>query len=242
MRNIKLLIEYDGTNYVGWQRQENGASVQGEIEAVLKQILQEDVNVIGAGRTDAGVHARGQVANLRTESPLDCFNIQAGLNGLLPDDIVIHGVEEIMLDFHARYSARERHYSYLISRVPSAMMRSYSWYVKYPLDVELMQETAALLTGEHDYESFCRANSGVAHHRCIVKSARWEIEGSFLKFHISADRFLHGMVRALVGTMVDVGRGYLTFNDFQKIHEKKDRSAAGVSAPANGLVLEEVIY
>lgn len=242
MRNIKLLIEYDGTSYVGWQRQENGKSIQAEIECVLKMILQEDVNLIGAGRTDAGVHARGQVANFRTETKLDLYEIKGGLNGLLPDDIAIHEVEEVPIDFHARYSAKERYYSYLITKDPSALMRHFSWFVKYRLDVELMQQATKAILGKHDFESFCKVNSEVDHHVCDVKSAEWIVEGQLLWFRISADRFLHGMVRSLVGTMVDVGRGYLSFSDYLSIMEKKNRAEAGMSAPAKGLVLEKVIY
>jgi len=242
MRNIKLIVEYDGINYVGWQRQENGKSIQGEIESVLSQVLREKVNVIGAGRTDAGVHARGQVANFRTESNLDLSETKGGLNGLIPDDIVVHNVEEVPIDFHARYSAKERQYSYLITRVPSALIRNYSWLVKFPLDVELMQKAADTLIGKHDFESFCKANSDVDNYYCTATSASWHQEGSLLIFMINADRFLHGMVRALVGTMVDVGRGYTTFENFLKILEKKNRAEAGMSAPAKGLVLEKVIY
>ena len=242
MRNIKLILEYDGTNYVGWQRQENGKSIQGEIESVLSQVLQEKVSVIGAGRTDAGVHARGQVANFRTESKLDISEMKGGLNGLLPDDIVVHNVEEVPIDFHARYSAKERQYSYLITKAPSALIRNYSWLVKFPLDVELMQQAAGTLIGKHDFESFCKANSGVDNHFCTVSSASWYHEGSLLVFMINADRFLHGMVRTLVGTMVDAGRGYMSFDDFKKILEKKNRAEAGMSAPAKGLVLEKIIY
>lgn len=242
MRNIKLIVEYDGTNYVGWQRQENGKSIQGEIESVLNQVLREKVNVIGAGRTDAGVHARGQVSNFRTESKLDISEIKGGLNGLLPEDIVIHSVEEVTLDFHARYSAKERQYSYLITKAPSALIRNYSWLVKFPLDVELMQQATGTLIGKHDFESFCKANSDVDNYYCTATSASWHQEGSLLIFMINADHFLHGMVRALVGTIVDVSRGYTAFDDFLKILEKKNRAEAGMSAPAKGLVLEKVIY
>ena len=242
MRNIKLLIEYDGTNYVGWQRQENGKSIQGEIESVLLQILKEKVNVMGAGRTDAGVHARGQVANFRSETKLDFSSIKGGLNGLLPDDIVIKEVEEVHTDFHSRYSAKERQYSYTIVREPTALMRNLSWYVKYSLDVGLMQQAAMVITGKHDFESFCKANSDVDHHICNVNSAHWEENNLVLIFKISADRFLHGMVRALVGTMVDIGRGYTPMDDLMTILEKKNRTDAGMAAPAKGLVLEKIIY
>jgi tRNA pseudouridine38-40 synthase len=242
MRNIKLLIEYDGTKYCGWQRQENGPTIQAEIENVLTKVLQENINIIGAGRTDAGVHARGQVANFRTESPLGLGEIQNALNGLLPEDIVVHAVHEVPIDFHARYSAKERTYSYYITRRPSALTRSFSWHVKYDLKIDIMRWAAASIVGVHDFESFCKANSDVDHHRCNVMAARWEYEDTTLRFTIRADRFLHGMVRALVGTMVDVGRGYMPLDEFVKILEKKNRSEAGQAAPAKGLVLEEVVY
>ena len=242
MRNIKLLIEYDGANYVGWQRQENGKSIQGEIESVLLQILQEKVNVIGAGRTDVGVHAKGQVANFRSETKLDFSSIKGGLNGLLPDDIVIKEVEEVHIDFHSRYSAKERQYCYTIVREPSALMRNYSWYLKYSLDISLMYLAAIAIKGKHDFESFCKANSDVDHHICNVNSAEWIENDSMLIFKISADRFLHGMVRALIGTMVDIGRGYTPMDDLFKILEKKNRTDAGMAAPAKGLVLEKIIY
>src|SRR5580765_5845942 len=132
MRNMKLLIEYDGTNYAGWQRQENARTVQGEIEDALRRITQQEVSLIGAGRTDSGVHARGQVANFQSGTRLPATEIEHALNALLPEDIVIRRVEDAPLDFHARYSARERCYSYAIRRVPSAMQRNYSWFVGYP--------------------------------------------------------------------------------------------------------------
>ncbi|MBI1806196.1 MAG: tRNA pseudouridine(38-40) synthase TruA [Ignavibacteria bacterium] len=242
MRNIKLLIEYDGTNYVGWQRQENGKSIQGEIESVLQRILQERVNVIGAGRTDAGVHARGQVANFRTETKRSSQEMLGAFNALLPEDIVIHEIEQVPLEFHARYSARERRYSYLLTKTPTALQRQHSWYVKYELEIDLMKRAAEAITGTHDFESFCKANSDVEHYRCTVTSASWNEEGTLLQLTISADRFLHGMVRALVGTMVDVGRGYISFDEFLRIFEKKNRTEAGMAAPAKGLVLEAVMY
>ncbi len=242
MRNIKLLLEYDGTNYVGWQRQQNGKSIQGEIETVLKQILQESISVVGAGRTDAGVHARGQVANFRTETEPDLLEIKSGLNGLLPEDIVVQKIEEVDHEFHARFSAKEREYSYQIIQAPSAFIRNFSWQIKYSLDYELMQRAAKVLIGNHDFGSFCKANSDVEHHRCIVSEACWDYNIPALRFVIRANRFLHGMIRTLVGTMVDLGRGYISFEEYSKIFESKKRSEAGMSVPAKGLILEKVFY
>ncbi len=242
MRNIKLVLEYDGTSYVGWQRQANGKSIQGEIEDVLFKVLQEKVDLIGAGRTDAGVHARGQVANFRTDTKLDLEAIRGALNGLLPDDIILRELQEAPLDFHARFNAKERFYSYFITLKPSAFQMNYSWHIKYRLNVTLMKRAADLILGTHDFESFCKADSEVDHYRCTVSVSCWSQEDSTLTYKIRANRFLHNMVRALVGTMVDVGRGYLPFDDFPKIVERKDRKEAGVTAPAKGLFLESVIY
>lgn len=242
MRNIKLLVEYDGACYVGWQRQLNGKSIQGEIEKALQTILGQDVALIGAGRTDSGVHARGQVANFKTDAALGFKKIRSGLNGLLPEDIVVHSVEEVDENFNARFSAKGREYSYLITQVPTALLRNYSWYVKYPLKENLMNEAAGILEGVHDFTSFARANSDVDHHRCSVILSSWSTENSTLRYTIRADRFLHGMVRALVGTMVDIGRGYTKLEDLNQILESKDRKTAGRAAPACGLILEKVIY
>ena len=242
MRNIKILIEYDGTNYSGWQRQDNARTIQGEIEEVLLKIFREKVGIAGAGRTDAGVHARGQVANFRTKTDRKNREIEASLNALLPEDIAIRDVAEVAPDFHARFSARERCYSYLITRRPSAILRNYSWRVGYKLDVELMKKSATALTGSKEYGSFCTGRSEVGDVRCTVASACWEEQDSSLLFTIRSNRFLHGMVRSLVGTMVNVGRGYTTLDDFLGMLAKNDRREAGPAAPPAGLVLESVIY
>ncbi|HYQ87304.1 MAG TPA: tRNA pseudouridine(38-40) synthase TruA [Bacteroidota bacterium] len=242
MRNIKLLIEYDGTNYSGWQRQDNARTIQGEIEEVLLKIFQEKVGIAGAGRTDAGVHARGQVANFHTKTDRKNREIEASLNALLPDDIAIRDVSDVPPDFHARHSARERCYSYLITRRPSAILRHYSWRVGYDLDVGRMNKSAAALTGSKEFGSFCTGQSEVGDVRCTVASACWEELDSSLLFRIRSNRFLHGMVRSLVGTMVDVGRGYTTLDDFFAMLAKNDRREAGPAAPPGGLVLESVVY
>jgi tRNA pseudouridine38-40 synthase len=242
MSNIKLIIEYDGTGFVGWQYQENGRSVQHEIEKALRQVLQEDIRVSGAGRTDAGVHARGQVASFRTTTAIDARSLLKSLNGVLPSDIAILSAEEVNDDFHARYSAKFRRYKYYISTRPTALMRLYSWSLVYPLSLDLMNNCARLIAGEHDFSSFCKSEAETKHHRCIVAGAQWTKRESMLEFDILSNRFLHGMVRALVGTMVDVGRGYCQLEDFKAILEAKDRRSAGMSAPPHGLFLDEVLY
>lgn len=242
MRDIKLVIEYDGTAFVGWQMQANGRSVQEEITKVLDQILQEPINLIGAGRTDSGVHARGQVGSFRTSATLGLGSIHSGLNGILPEDVYIRSVEEAPAGFHARYDARERVYRYFISLKPTAIGRFYQWYVKYDLHLAAMNSVAAQIVGEHDFESFCKYEADVNHYRCTVLASSWVQTGDMLIYEIRANRFLHGMVRALVGTMVDVGRGYTLEEGFAAIMEAKDRRKAGMAAPAQGLFLEEIIY
>ncbi len=242
MRNLKLLIEYDGTNFVGWQIQPNGRSVQGEIKKAIKEITGEDVNLIGASRTDAGVHARGQVANFKCQSEIPTQNLKKGLNSILPDDIVIHSVEEVELNFHARYSAVEKTYRYFITQNKLAIGRNYFWFVKYELDFEKLQRCAELIRGKHDFEVFSKRGSNVKNYICDVKEARWEKQDGKLIFSITADRFLYGMVRGLVGAMVDVARGRFDFEIFRKMISEKFKNIEIMHAPACGLILEEVKY
>jgi tRNA pseudouridine38-40 synthase len=241
-RNIKLLIEYDGTDFIGWQVQLRGRSVQGEIETALKRLLQEEVNVIGAGRTDAGVHARGQVANFRTTTRWSVEELHRALSAILPEDIVLRSAEEVPLEFHSRYSAVERCYRYFITREKRALSRQYSWLVPYPLDLPRMNEAAALCEGEHDFEAFSKTDSGASTYTCTVRKAFWIEEGAVRIFEIRADHFVRGMVRSLVGSMIDVGRGFRTVDQFHEIMTKRDRKRAGMAAPAKGVVLEEVLY
>ncbi len=242
MRNVKLLVEYDGTEFVGWQVQPNGRSVQGVLEETLRQILGETVHVIGAGRTDSGVHARGQVANFHTESSLDLSSLHAALNSLLPEDVVVLAAEVVDPSFHARYDARERVYRYYISRTQTALARQFTWFVKYELDVGAMNEAARRIVGEQEFTTFCKADPERDNARVNVMFAHWHVSGTQLTFEIRANRFLRGMVRSLVGSMVDVGRGYITVNEFIESFEKEERSGAGMSAPAKGLFLEGVKY
>jgi tRNA pseudouridine38-40 synthase len=241
-RNIKLLMEYDGTGFVGWQVQAQGRTVQGELESTLRQLLQEQITVIGSGRTDAGVHARGQVANFRTRSRWPVKEIQRALCATLPEDIVVRMVEDVSLDFHSRRDAIERRYQYFITTGRRAIERQYSWYIPYPLDLDPMQATAELVLGQHDFEAFAKSDSSVSSFVCTVNAVDWRSESSFIIFQIRADHYVRGMVRALVGTMVDVGRAYRTIEDFKRILLERDRSKAGTSAPARGLFLEEVRY
>ncbi|MDH3251499.1 MAG: tRNA pseudouridine(38-40) synthase TruA [Ignavibacteria bacterium] len=242
MPNIKLLLEYDGSNFVGWQTQPNGRSVQEEMTKVLTQVLQEPINLIGAGRTDAGVHARGQVANFRTEATLRPDELFEALNGLLPPDVTVRKAEEVEASFHSRYDADYRVYRYFISRERHAVGRFYQWHLRYALDLGVMNSVAGQLVGEHDFEAFCKAAATTRHYLCTIMTSCWKEHDATIVYEVKANRFLHGMVRALVGTMIDVGRGYTPAEEFAGILESRDRSRSGMAAPPHGLFLEEVHY
>jgi len=242
MRCLKLTIEYDGTDFVGWQSQLNGRAVQDEIIRVLHQVLGEPVTLIGAGRTDSGVHARGQVAGFRTENPIAPAKLHSALNGKLPDDIRVHAVDDVPLTFHARFDAKQRRYSYCISLKPTALDRRTSWFVKYPLDGKLMKCAAEQLCGTHDFSAFCKHEAEVENRVCSVVTSEWIAAGGQMIYYVAADRFVHGMVRAMVGTMVDIGRGYTPLESLSAIFAAHARAAAGGAAPARGLCLEEVLY
>jgi tRNA pseudouridine38-40 synthase len=241
-RNIKLEIEYDGTDFYGWQIQPKLRTAQGEIQDKLETILGHKINLIGAGRTDVGVHALGQAANFKTTNELSKNSIINGLNGLLPDDIVIKRIEEVDLNFNSRYNAKSRLYKYRIYLGRTAIWRKYVWEVLYSLNLENILEATKKIQGEHDFSSFCVAESTKDNNACRVFSAIWEKSSDELIFKIEADRFLHAMVRSLVGTLVEVGRGYFSVSDFVNIMEVKDRKKAGPTAPACGLYLVEVKY
>jgi tRNA pseudouridine38-40 synthase len=245
VRNIKLIIEYDGTAFHGWQIQPGLKTIQGVIKGQIDQITQGDVNLIGAGRTDAGVHAFGQVANFQTESTIDLLALQRGLNSLLSPDIVIKGIEEVKEDFHARFSARRKTYEYhILNRAfASAFLKAYAWFIPHQLDLAAMEKCGRLLIGSHDFSSF-RASGDESRHS-IREVIRFEIEsreGDLIVIRIEANAFLREMVRSIVGTLVDVGRGKTSCEEFKEIFEARDRRQAGMTAPAQGLFLEEVEY
>lgn len=244
-QNFKLTIEYDGTAYRGWQRQKEGRSIQSEIEIALSRMTRQQIVLTGAGRTDAGVHALGQVANFVCDTRLSVESIQKGLNSLLPDDIVIIGCQSVPDDFHARYRAKRKTYRYRILNrpLPSAIGRQYAWHIRQPLNVEAMKRSLACLAGSHDFKSFEGAGSPRSSTVRTVFEARLDDQGcGALVFEITADGFLRFMVRNIVGTLVQVGLGKLSDEDFGRILRIKDRRSAGITAPARGLVLVGVEY
>ena len=242
MTRFRLLIEYDGTAYFGWQIQDNQPTIQGEIERAMAVILRKTVRITGAGRTDSGVHARGQIAHFDDDSILDAGRFLKSLNGILNKDIRIKRIESVSNDFHARYSAVKREYCYFIAIRPQALHRNFVWQLAYTLNIDDMNQAAKLIEGRHNFESFCRTKSDVKHHDCHVEFSNWSQRGEYLIYTIRADRFLHGMVRTLVGMFVDIGRYRLKTSDISSILETKNRKAAGQAAPPQGLILEKVYY
>ncbi|HZV12503.1 MAG TPA: tRNA pseudouridine(38-40) synthase TruA [Candidatus Kapabacteria bacterium] len=244
MQNYKLLLEYDGSKFSGWQRQPDARTVQEEIEKVFEQVLGYPVSVTASGRTDAGVHARGQVAHVQLEGETpEAADIFSFLQGMLPGDVVCHAVEKMPEDFHARYSAKLRTYSYTITQKKIAIGRMYAWHYATPLNLAEMQCAAEAILGAHDFTSFSKENPEIKNRVCNISHSVWSVSGKTYTYIISADRFVYSMIRALVGAMVNLGRGKLSCSDFITLLEKKDRLANKNSlAPPHGLCLEKVEY
>lgn len=245
MPTYRLTLEYDGTAFHGWQIQKNARTVQGAVQEGLATILGETLTVVGSSRTDKDVHARGQVAHFRSETAIDTYRLKGSLNGVLPETIAIPNVEEVHDDFHARFHAQRRQYCYYVSTEAVAIERTFRHFVYPPSpDFERMNEAAGALKEAQSFESFSLTAPQTDHYRCIVHHARWlqEKHPNHWRFEIEANRYLHGMVRAVVGTLIEIGRGKRPADDIPRIIAEEDRSAAGSSAPAHALVLERVRY
>jgi len=243
MSRLAMLIEYDGAQYHGWQIQKSDPTVQQYLEDAFRELTQESVNVIGSGRTDTGVHARGQVAHF--DSPRKDFTpeiYRRGLNANLPADILIKDCVRVPDEFHARFDASRRDYEYSLIKDPIALGRQYVWYVRGSFDVSLLHTAAKFVTGEHDFTSFMSARSDVENTRCHIIKSSWNIGSKRLRYLVYGDRFLHNMVRCLVGTMMEVAKGRYTLDEFREFIENPDKNAPVVRAPAHGLVLEKVHY
>ena len=243
--NFKMIIEYDGTDYHGWQRQKQDRSVQEEIEKAIQTMTARKVTVCASGRTDAGVHACGQVANFHCDTQLTPEVLQKGLNSLLPSDIVIKECRRVDNSFHARYDASSKiyHYKILNRRVPPAIGRQYALFIRRPLNTAAMRLAASQLIGYHDFKAFEGAGSPRSHTtRNVMAAEITENSCGMVTFKIEADGFLRFMVRNIVGTLLEAGLGKIEAGEVKKILDSKDRSRAGATAPARGLFLMEVRY
>jgi len=244
VRHIRLVVEYDGTTLCGWQRQTNGPTVQQHLEEALARLLTHEVSVVGASRTDAGVHARGQVASFRTERPIPLHGIRRGLNSLLPPEIAVRVADEVADDFHPRFSATGKHYRYTLLARPdrSPRWRERAWHVAEPLALARMQAGTEPLLGEHDFAAFRAAGCTARTTRRRIDDVTIEPEGELVRVDVRGNAFLRNMVRIVVGTLVEVGIGRREPAQVAEILASLDRTRAGITAPAHGLELMEVRY
>jgi tRNA pseudouridine38-40 synthase len=244
MATFKAILEYDGTGYAGWQRQPGQPTIQQAVESALRSITQTDIPAIAAGRTDAGVHALGQVVSFACAKPLAPDEWLRALNATLPDDISIRSVESVPDDFHARFSALRKLYAYRILNRPSrsALERTRAWHLYGRLDLDAMRTASGYLVGKHDYSSFQGHPTDVDNPVCDLRRLDIIKEQDVVRIEMEADRFLKQMVRAMVGTLVEVGQGKRQPEEMKRILDAKDRRAAGYTAPAQGLYLIAVTY
>ena len=235
-------ISYNGSGFHGWQNQDNALGVQEVVEGALSKLLREEIRVVGSGRTDTGVHCRQQYFHADIQTPFETDTLLQRLNSFLPKSIAIRDIEEVKPDAHARYDARERSYEYLITRKKNPLLTDYAYYYFKPLDLAAMNEAAEQLLGEKDFTCFSKVKTDVNHFICKVYRAKWNQKGDLLVFTISANRFLRGMVRAIIGTLLDVGSGKVSLKEFEGILHGKDRKKAGMNVPPEGLYLIKVKY
>ena len=238
-----MTIQYDGSDFHGWQVQAQGRTIQGDIESALTVIYPEEkISLIGSGRTDAGVHALAQEAHVELPVRLSCLELRQALNGNLKRDVRIDSVVEANDDFHARFSARAREYQYHLVTNYSTITRKYAAEIKWDLNKKLLNDCAAILLGTHDFTSFCKATAEVENKICIINEVEWKDTGEKYIFRIQANRFLQHMVRYLVGTMLEVARGRYELRDFIDLVNRSQTEAVVVRAPAQGLFLIKVYY
>ena len=234
-------ISYDGSNYHGWQIQPNADTVQHQINLAFSTILNEEINVLGAGRTDTGVHAKKMIAHFDTNQTIDFEKFKYRINGFLKKDISLNDIYKVKEDAHARFSAISRTYEYRVSRTKNPFSVN-SYFLLRDLDFQSMKKACKFLHGSHDYTSFAKLHSENYTNNCEVYIANWKEDENFLIFTIKANRFLRNMVRAIVGTLIEIGEGKISFSDIETILMSKDRAKAGYSVPANGLSLIDIEY
>ncbi len=235
-------IAYNGSSYHGWQNQANAIGVQQVVEGALSKLLREPIEIVGSGRTDTGVHCSQQFFHADIEAEFDTKSFLVRINSFLPKDIAIQSIKKVKPEAHARYDAIQRSYEYKITQVKNPFLTGYAYYFFKEVDVDLMNKAATTLIGIHDFECFSKVKTDVNHFSCDIKNAKWNQKSGLLVFEISANRFLRGMVRAIVGTLLEIGAGKISIEDFEEIVASKDRKKAGMNAPPEGLYLKEVIY
>lgn len=244
MRNIRLLIEYDGTNYAGWQRQKNDKTVQETLSKVIEQVVREKITLYGAGRTDAGVHALGQVANFKTNSAIPSEQLVHAINFYLPHDITAKEATDVPESFHAQYNAKSKVYQYTLLNdwIRSSLKRNFCYICGFQLNMDKMAEASRCLIGTHDFTSFTTKALQEKNRIRTIKKLNIRKEGRYIYFTIEADGFLYNMVRTTVGTLIEAGRGKITVEIVKEILDAKNRNMAGPTTPARGLCLMEVKY
>lgn len=244
MRNIKLTVEYDGTNYHGWQSQTNALAIQDVLQRAVDKLTGEKCNLTGSSRTDVGVHALGHVSNFATESKIPSDKFPYALNALLPDDVVVKKAEEVSADFHSRFCAKGKKYRYLVynSKHPSALLRNRAYFMSRPLDTEQMRRAAECFIGKHDFKAFMASGSDIKSTERNISSVDLSWKDDIITFEITGDGFLYNMVRIIAGTLVEVGFGKISADDIPGIIKEGDRRKSGRTAPAHGLYLVEVYY
>jgi tRNA pseudouridine38-40 synthase len=235
-------ISYNGSNYHGWQNQKNAIGVQHVVENALSKLLRSEIEIVGSGRTDTGVHCVQQFFHADIEKEFKISDLLHRLNAFLPQDIAIKNILHVKDDAHARYDAIQRSYIYKITQTKDPLLVGFAHYFFRELNVPVMEQAASMLLGERDFECFSKVHTDVNHFRCEVTQAMWQRKGDLLIFTISANRFLRGMVRAIVGTLLDVGIGKISVKQFEEILLSKDRKKAGMNAPPEGLYLTAVTY
>lgn len=242
LRNIKLTLQYDGSDYHGWQVQDNAVTIQSVVEAAIEKITGQKSCAVGCGRTDSGVHALGYICNFRSDTKIPAEKIPYALNANLPGDIVCIKAEDAKEDFHAKSSAVKKRYTYFINNSPFPDIFSHSWHVRYPLDLSAMQEAAKAFLGEHDFLGFASSGFSVKTTVRTIYSLDVTKENNLIIIDITGNGFLYNMVRIIAGTLVYAGSGRLAASDMPEIIASRDRSRAGITAPADGLFLSEVYY
>lgn len=243
MARFRFNVEYDGSNYAGWQVQDNAPTVQGEIEKALSDFNGGKlIRIQGSGRTDTGVHAVGQVAQFDFETAISPLSIEKALNAKTPADIFIYDLKEVSPEFHCRFNAVRRTYIYKITTQYSPLKRHYFWFMRWNIDFNLLQRCAKIIEGEHNFQGFCRTSDASPSKVCFIYNSVWKKDGNLLTYEVAGTRFLHSMVRMLVGTMIEVARGKRTVDKFKELLESRNIDASRYTAPAHGLYLAKVEY